>query len=74
MKNFKDIEKLLTDAKPPDRTVASTKQKTWERIIVALKKSHKRTGLLAIRPWIWTFASIILILVCILLMLWIKKY
>ena len=74
MKNLKDIEKLLTNAKPPDKVISSTRHKTWQRIIDAHKKHGKRTGFLTIKPWIWTLASIILILICILLMMWIKKY
>jgi hypothetical protein len=73
MKNIKDIEKLLRDTKLPDRNMSHIQHEVWHRILNMQRERHKKIFLLRIKPWIWTLASLILIVICIFIMILISR-
>jgi len=73
MKDLQDIEKLLEKARPPDQDVSKTRHHIWQEILNRRKNKNRRGFPISLPPWIWVVASLALILICILFMIFIHK-
>ena len=73
MKDLKDIEDILREAKLPDRDVSQEHHDVWHQIIDAQRKRRKKGFLSKIAPWIWALGSLLLILFCIFFMILLSK-
>lgn len=73
MKNSEDIEKILREAKLPDRDMSQMRHEIWHHILKTRKKQRKQSFVSCVKPWILALASIVLIVICILLMILMKK-
>lgn len=72
MKDLKEIEKLLRDSRLPDTDFTRNRHETWRKLIEAQRRRRKSHILPFVPPWIWALASLILLLLSILLMLWLR--
>ncbi|MBN2104713.1 hypothetical protein JW835_11795 [bacterium] len=69
IKKIEEIEQLLRDEKLPDQNINHLKTDIWQKIIQGHHvQTKRRSFLFHIKPWLWTLASILLILVCLFLM------
>lgn len=72
MKDLKNIEDLLRDSRLPDTDFAKNRHDTWHRLIEAQRRRRKPRILLFLPPWAWALASLVFLLICLLVMLWLK--
>lgn len=67
-KDIHEIERLLREEKLPDQDTSQVKAHVWKKILEDHRKRQKQSLLLRIKPWFWSLASILLIILCILIM------
>ncbi|MFQ5627166.1 MAG: hypothetical protein ACE5I1_00280 [bacterium] len=72
MKDLKKIEDLLRESRPPDTDLTKSRHHAWRRLIETQRRRRKPRMLFFLPPWAWALASLVFLLLCLLLMLWIK--
>ena len=72
MSDLKNIEEMLRESRLPDSDFSKNRSETWRRLIDAQRRPHKTRLLFALPPWLWALASLLLLLLSILLMLWLR--
>jgi hypothetical protein len=72
MHNLKEIEDMLRHKGDlAEKDLSQIRHKNWQRMLQARRQRRKSyTGL---PPWIWALASLILIVLCLIVMLLIKR-
>lgn len=71
MKDLHDIEKMLEKARPPDQDFSKTRRQIWQDILNRRKSQNKKGFPISLAPWIWVVASLVLIFICVLFMVFI---
>ena len=69
MKDFKDIEKKLRNGKLPDADMTKRQNQIWRRILLKQRKRRDVRKVFSLVPWIWAFASIIIIVIFLIYVL-----
>jgi len=72
-KDLQDIENQLRDSRPSDVDFSSTRYEIWQRLISAKRERRKPKSFLFFSSWIWTFASLILLGLGIILMIYLAS-
>ena len=61
MKEFKNIEKKLRNAKLPDSDMSDRFGYTWKKVLEAHRKRREKHLSFFISPWAWPVASVIIL-------------
>jgi hypothetical protein len=69
MRDLKNVEKILRDARLPDTKNDEVRLKMWQALLGQRRERQRRGLLYRIKPWMWALASIIFILICVLIMI-----
>ena len=69
MRDLKNIEKMLRDARLPDAKNDEVRLKMWQTLLTQRRERLRRGLLYRIKPWMWALASIVFILLCVLIMI-----
>lgn len=73
MKKLEDIEKKLRNNNLPETDISSICFQEWQRILKTHKEKQKLSLIFKTTPWLWTLASILLIVLCIIIMFLLKN-
>lgn len=73
MSEFNDIEELLRNDNLPHRyDTGHMRHLNWQRVLQEHRQRRQLPFLFRIPPWIWSLASIMLIIVCIFIFMLLK--
>jgi len=73
MKPLNDIEKRLQESRLEDQEAPKSLHETWRKALQERKVRHPVPLLLKVKPWMWTLASILVILLGVVLMISLYK-
>ncbi len=67
-----EIEELLRNGKVPDADLSHLRHEAWQKLLAARRQRRRPKGFLRLPPWVWALASILLIVLSLLVMLWLR--
>jgi len=72
MKDLKNIEDMLRESRLPDTDFSKGRHDAWRHLIEAQRRRRKPRMLFFLPPWAWALASLVFLLLCLLVMMWMK--
>ncbi len=72
-KELQEIEDLLRDSRPPDGDFSKSRYETWQRLTKAQRQRRKPKSFFFLNSWVWTFASLILLGLAVVLMFYLAS-
>lgn len=72
-KDLQEIESQLRDSRPADVDFSSTRYDIWQQMLKTRRNRRKPKSFIFLSSWVWTFASLILLGLGIILMIYLAS-
>ncbi|KAA3618699.1 MAG: hypothetical protein DWQ05_06975 [Calditrichaeota bacterium] len=72
-KELQEIEDKLRESRLPDTDFSKSRYETWHRLIKAQRERRKPKTFSFLNNWVWTFASLIIIALGIIIMYYLSS-